>query len=73
MHDDRLSSETLDPLFKFDMDTLKKSAAAECFNLSPEFCQSKKEFITPKLDHIFSELKSSDAFIELECTVKESL
>jgi hypothetical protein len=36
-NDDRLSPETLDPLFKFDIDALKKGAAAEAFNVSPEF------------------------------------
>jgi hypothetical protein len=40
---------TLDPLFKTDINTLKKKALAEAFNTCPEFCQSKKEYISPKL------------------------
>jgi len=71
-NDDRLSPTTLDPLFKFDIDALKKGAAAEAFNVSPEFAQAKKEFVGPKLDHIFSELKRSDALIDLEYTIKEA-
>jgi hypothetical protein len=52
LHDDCFEDSTLDPLFKTDIDMLKKKAAAEVFNTCPEFCESKKAYIKPKMDHI---------------------
>lgn len=72
MHDDCFTDATLDPLFKTDIDTLKKKALAESFNTIPEFCESKKEYVKPKLDQILSELQQNNSLLDLEWIIKES-